>query len=75
VGEIPPPTKLRKNMKEINQVSIYLHKDAIEDKHLGELITEVMVVAQEKGWLIDLDERLVHITDKQYDKMVENANV
>jgi|TARA_Y100000996_G_scaffold411413_2_gene395525 hypothetical protein len=61
-------------MKKINQVSIYLHKDAIEDKHLGELITEVMVVAQEKGWLIDLDERLVHITDKEYDKLLENAD-
>ena len=38
------------------------------------LITEVMVVAQEKGWLIDLDERLVHITDKEYDKLLENAD-
>ena len=61
-------------MKKINQITIYLHEDAIDDRYIGEKVTDVLSEAMEHGWYIDIDDRLVNITDKEHDKLVENAD-
>ena len=41
-------------MKKINQITIYLHEDAIDDRYIGEKVTDVLSEAMEHGWYIDI---------------------